>query len=257
MTRIFDRDYSSSYDLIYREKDYDAECDLIEQIIKDNCKIPVQSILDLGCGTGNHSIRLAQRGYKVTGVDQSKDMLEIASEKTLHEGLNCIFFQSDLKQFRDNKKYDVVIMMFAVLGYQIENEEVIQALITVKKHLKKGGIFICDCWFGPAVLHQKPKEKIRIIQDGDTKIIRVSSGFLDINRQLVDVHFHLWNIKADKIISEITEEHRMRFFFPQELFFFFKHIGLTHIKMGSFSDFEKDPDETTWNVLVIAKHKDK
>jgi SAM-dependent methyltransferase len=254
MNRVFNKDYSLSYDLLYQDKDYDAECDLIEKILKDYGKKPVQSILDLGCGTGNHSIRLAKRGYQVTGVDRSKDMLKIARTKSLQNGLKCKFIQSDLKEFSDNKKYDIVIMMFAVLGYQIGNEDVQQALITVKKHLKKGGIFICDVWYGPAVLLEKPGEKVRIIQSGETKIIRVSQGVLDILHHYVDVHFHLWKINTDKIISETTEEHRMRFFFPQELVFFLNQAGLALLRIGSFPDFERDPDETNWNVLFIAKH---
>jgi SAM-dependent methyltransferase len=252
MTRVFDRDYSSSYDLIYQDKDYDKECDIIEQIIKDNCKKPVLSILDFGCGTGNHSIRLAQRGYHVTGVDRSEDMLKIARTKTQNNGWDCEFYQSNIKEFSNNKKYDVVIMMFAVLGYQIENDEVLQVLNAVKKHLKQGGIFICDVWYGPAVLHEKPGERVRVIQKGNTKIIRVSTGVLDIFHHFVDVHFHLWKIKADRIISETTEKHKMRFFFPQELIFFLNQTGFVPLSIGCFPEINKEPDETTWNILIVA-----
>lgn len=252
MSQIFGKEYSTTYDLLYDDKNYDSECDLIETIIREHGKIPVHSILDLGCGTGNHLLRLAERGYEVTGVDQSKEMLDIAAEKTQKIGLNCEFHQSDLREFCNHKKYDAVIMMFAVLGYQQENNDVLAALKTVSKHLKKGGIFICDVWYGPAVLNQKPGERVRVIEAGDTKTIRVSSGKLDIFRHQVNVHFHLWNIKGDRVVAETQEDHTMRFFFPQELFLLFKIAGLEVKRIGVFPEWNLKPTEDTWNISVIG-----
>lgn len=252
MSPVFEREYSDSYDLLYREKDYDAECDLIEEIIRTHRSKPAHSILDLGCGTGNHALRLAQRGYLVTGVDRSEEMLEIARSKARDEGTSCEFIHSDLKEVSIGKKFDVVIMMFAVLGYQTENEDVIRALKTVRNHLMKGGLFICDVWYGPAVLHERPGEKIRVIQEGDIRIIRSSSGMLNSMNHTVDVIFHLWKMKGDQIIAETTERHSMRFFFTQELVLFFNLCGLTLRKMYSFPLIGTAIDETTWNVLIIA-----
>jgi SAM-dependent methyltransferase len=252
MNPIFGKDYSITYDLLYENKNYDSECDLIEQIIKDYGKIPVHSILDLGCGTGNHSLRLAERGYQITGVDRSKDMLDIARTKAQQKGLGCEFHQSDIREFSNNKKYDVVIMMFAVLGYQLENKDVLRALDTVKKHLKKGGLFICDVWYGPAVLHRKPGERVRVIQQGDTKIIRVSSGKLNSFFHSVDVHFHMWNIKGDRVLSEVEEDHTMRFFFPQELAVLFKVSGIELDEIRAFPGWNIEPDDETWNIGVVG-----
>lgn len=252
MSPVFGREYSSTYDLLYEEKDYDGECSLIETIIRDHSKIPVHSILDLGCGTGNHALRLAERGYQVTGVDRSKEMLGIATEKAQKKGLNCDFQQSDLREFCNHKKYDAVIMMFAVLGYQQENEDVLAALKTVSKHLKKGGVFICDVWYGPAVLNQKPGERVRVLETADTKIIRVSSGKLDIFRHQVNVHFHLWNINGDRVVAETQEDHTMRFFFPQELSLLFNTCGLIIQRIGAFPDIETDPGEETWNICMVS-----
>jgi len=252
MNPVFGKDYSNSYDLLYEEKDYDGECSLIEQIIRDHSTIPVHSILDLGCGTGNHSIRFAERGYEVTGVDRSNEMLDIARAKAEKKKVRCDFYQSDLREFSNNKKFDAVIMMFAVLGYQQENEDVLAALKTVSKHLKTGGVFICDIWYGPAVLNQKPGERVRVIETGDARIIRVSTGILDIFNQRVIVHFHLWTLKGDRVLSETQEDHTMRFFFPQELSLLFKNGGLKILKMGAFPDIGTPPCEETWNICTVS-----
>ena len=62
MTTPFGAAYSGSYDAIYGEKDYAAECSLIEELLRTHARGPVSSILDLGCGTGNHASPLTQRG---------------------------------------------------------------------------------------------------------------------------------------------------------------------------------------------------
>lgn len=252
MSPVFEKEYSDSYDLLYREKDYDAECDLIEEIIRTHRSKPAHSILDLGCGTGNHALRLAQRGYSVTGVDRSEEMLEIARSKARDEGTSCEFIHSDLKEVSIGKKFDVVIMMFAVLGYQTENEDVIRALKTVRNHLKKGGLFICDVWYGPAVLHERPGEKIRVIQEGDIRIIRSSSGVLNSMNHTVTVTFHLWKIQGERFVSEVTEEHRMRFFFPQELDFLFRSQRLSINTITSFPDIQQEAGEHAWNICINA-----
>lgn len=252
MNPVFGKEYSDSYDLLYEEKDYEGECTLIEKIIGEYSKIPVHSILDLGCGTGNHSLRLAERGYNVTGVDRSNEMLDIAKAKAEQKEIHCNFFQSDLREFDNQKKYDAVIMMFAVLGYQLENEEVLAALKTVSKHLKKEGVFICDVWYGPAVLNQKPGESVRVIENEETKIIRVSSGILDTFRHLVKVHYHLWTIKGDRVLSEAQEEHAMRFFFPLELAFFFEIAELKFTRLSPFPDYNEKLDDLKWNACAIA-----
>jgi hypothetical protein len=142
--------------------------------------------------------------------------------------------------------------MFAVLGYQLENEDVLAALKTVSKHLKKGGVFICDVWYGPAVLNQKPGERVRVIEKGDTKIIRVSSGTLDSFRNIVEVHYHLWEINKMKVIEETQEKHSMRFFFPQELQLLFKLASIELLTIYAFPISNGKVDERTWNIGVVG-----
>lgn len=255
MTRVFGREYASAYDTLYQEKDYNAECDLIERIIQEYSTKPVQSILDLGCGTGNHTIRLAERGYQVCGVDRSEDMLSIARIKCQARELSCDFFKSDIQEFSMPRKFDVVVMMFAVLGYQLENEDVLRALKTVYDHLNPEGLFICDIWYGPAVLNQKPGERAKVIEDGDKEIIRVSSGELDSYNNCVTIKFHVWSIQGNRVISETLEIHKMRFFFNQELNLFMQLPGLYLINIGKFPEYHEIPDENSWNCTVISRKK--
>jgi len=87
LVSVFRKEYADSYDLLYTDKDYKDECDMIEEVFTKYADGPIKSILDLGCGTGNHSIPLAQRGYEVTGVDISSDMLRIRDRRKTYHAL--------------------------------------------------------------------------------------------------------------------------------------------------------------------------
>jgi len=72
----FQKEYAEAYDFLYQDKNYSSECDLIEEIFRKFAPGKIRTILDLGCGTGSHAIPLAQRGYRVTGVDLAENMLQ-------------------------------------------------------------------------------------------------------------------------------------------------------------------------------------
>jgi SAM-dependent methyltransferase len=256
--QVFRREYADQYDLLYTDKDYEAESDLLEEVFRRYGQGPVKTILDLGCGTGNHAIPLARRGYQVTGVDRSAEMLAHAREKAAvlqlpEAGAMPIFVQGDMRSVDLGQQFDAVLMMFAVLGYQLANDDVLAALRTVRRHLIPGGLFICDVWYGPAVLSIRPSERVKVIPTTDGKLIRVTSGILDTFRHLCEVRYHLWRLSGNHVVSETEETHYMRYFFPQELALFLNQAGLDLIDMRAFDDSQQAPDETTWNILVAAR----
>ena len=255
---VFKQGYADQYDLFYRDKDYESECDLLEQAFKRYGKEPVQSILDLGCGTGNHAFPLAHRGYRVTGVDLSADMLVHAREKTsgiqLPEGSAMpMFVQGDVCSIDLGEQFDAILMMFAVLGYQLTNDDVLAALHTVRCHLKPGGLFIFDIWYGPAVLAIRPSERIKVISSVDSQVIRTVSGSLDTFHHLSEVNYHIWRLSGKQVLGETQESHQMRYFFPQELALFLKLSDLELVTMSEFGDLNRRADADTWNVLVVAQ----
>lgn len=247
--------YADFYDSLYQDKDYKGECDAIEGIFKKYSKKKISSILDLGCGTGNHAFELHNRGYNIVGVDRSEVMLTNAERKLskLSNKKNIRFEKGDIRTWKSSEQFDAVVMMFAVLGYQLENKDVLQALSTVKKHLKPGGLFIFDVWYGPAVLSQKPSKRIKTVDTPTGKILRRASSEIDSSRQICTVHYMTSFVKNKLQKQDVKEDHQMRYFFPQELSLFLKTSGLELIRLGAFPDWREDISETTWNIFGIAK----
>jgi len=250
----FEKEYAALYDTLYSNKDYEKECDFIETIFNNNY-VNVRKVLDLGCGTGGHALILAKRGYEVEGVDRSTNMLGMAQERAKEANLPIKFINSDITRLNLGRVFDAIIAMFAVMGYQTKNRDFENTITSVKKHLKRGGLFIFDVWHGPAVIIQKPEDRVKIIAKDDYKIIRIAKPILKINEHVVEVNYTLMKIKNNEIINETNESHEMRFFFYQELKYILEKNGFELIQISPFLKGQNTPNETDWNVIVIAKAK--
>jgi SAM-dependent methyltransferase len=246
----FGADYAAAYDDLYGDKDYAAECDLLVGIFDHYGRVPVNRVLDLGCGTGNHAVPLAQRGYTVVGVDSSAAMLDRARAR----GSAATFYESDLRHADLGQKFDAVVMMFAVLGYQTRNADVQAALTAARRHLDAGGVLFADVWYGPAVLQQRPSQRVKTIDLPDSgQVIRVAGGELQVVSNTCVVNYHVWRIENKRICAEVREHHEMRYFFGPELDLFLTTTGFELVRVGAFPDFDNEPSEQTWNVAFLAR----
>jgi SAM-dependent methyltransferase len=252
MSRIFGEVYAPAYDLLYRDKDYDGETQLLGHLFQKYAAQPVRSILDLGCGTGNHALRLAAQGYRVVGIDRSAEMLAIANQKAREQAANVPFHQADARNADLGQTFDAVLMMFAVLSYQIEDADIINALRTAKRHLSPRGLLAFDVWYGPAVVAQGPQERVRKVDHDGYTFIRASLGNLDTQRNLCHVEFHLRRMNGNQVLDDNSESHTVRYFFPEEITGFLVHSGFKLLHLGVFPELNREPDCTTWNVMAVA-----
>lgn len=249
---VFGKDYSVVYDYLYQDKDYDNECDFLEIIFKKHGS-KVNTILELGCGTGGHAINLVKRSYKILGIDRSAEMLVAARNKAKEMDFNIDFYESTIQDLKLNSKFDAVISMFAVMSYQTGNNDLALACKTAKQHLKPGGIFIFDAWNGLAVITDPPAQKVKEVSNGDERIIRFTEPYIDTMSHTVDTNFKVLRLRGDRLISETEETHKMRFLFPQEIKYFLEVAGFSDIKFCPFLKPEDQLSTRDWNMTVIAK----
>ena len=246
-------DYANFYDILYEDKDYLKECNFIKKVFEKYSDLPVNSLLDLGCGTGSHALHFVDMGYTVTGIDLSEEMLDIARKKNGEAKIKIKFIHQDIRHLNLEEKFDAAVAMFAVMGYQTTNSDFEAALGSVHRHLNDGGLFVFDVWFGPAVLTEKPEERVKIIDRGDIRIIRHARPILDVIQQTVDVKYHVLEIKENIILNETNESHLMRFFFYQELKYFLNKNGFSLLNISSFLTLNMSVSEKCWNISVVCK----
>jgi SAM-dependent methyltransferase len=252
MNDIF-QSYGNFYDIIYLDKNYEKECDFLEEIFKRYSNPMPKTILDAGCGTGNHAILLAKRGYKVTGIDLSEKMIKIAKEKANKNHVEINFNVMDLRELKLNKKFDACICMFSVLNYVIAGDELLGVLLKIKRHLKTGSLFIFDFWYGPAVLIIRPTSRVKIVEKDGIKVIRFADPQLDTFHHICEVEYYFVVIKENLIIYDGKEKHVVRFYFPEEINHYLKETGFQLLKFCEFLNLNVEPSERTWHVTAIAK----
>ncbi|MFA5554641.1 MAG: methyltransferase domain-containing protein [Phycisphaerae bacterium] len=249
---VFNR-YAEYYDALYADKNYKQECDFIEKALRKYSKIKVKSILELGCGTGGHAIPLSLRKYEMTGIDASKVMLNAAKDKIISSGMKLNLKRGDIRNFKFTRKFDSIICMFAVLNYVTSNNDLEKTLKNVKRHLKKGGLFICDIWNGLAVMRILPSIRTKTVKKGMTKIIRTAEPELDAANHLCHNHFTMVILEKDKVVEEIKETHSVRYLFPQEITYYLEKAGFEVLEICEFPKLGCRVDENIWNISVIAR----
>lgn len=131
------------YDELMSVVPYDYWVDYLHQILRRFNHKPT-TILDLCCGTGRVSVLLAQKGYQVTGVDISPEMIEVARRKPeARKGL-VDFHVQDASKLHLGCKFDLVISLFDSLNYITDSSALQLAFLRVYDHLRPGGLFIFD-----------------------------------------------------------------------------------------------------------------
>ncbi len=244
--------YSRYYNLLYKDKDYAREADYVQGLIA-KYRPDAKTVLDLGCGTGRHDILLAAKGYSVTGVDLSEEMLSVArtnaSKATLGQG-RISFSLGDVRAVRLDLSFDAVLLLFHVMSYQTTNDDLQAAFATVKKHLGPQGICIFDCWYGPAVLSARPEVRVKRMEDPDSLIVRTCEPVLHPNDNCVDVNYEVLVIdKKSEKVEKINERHRMRYLFMPEIDDLIRRSGMTKLFNCEWMT-GRAPGTDTWGVCV-------
>jgi SAM-dependent methyltransferase len=243
--KVFQK-YAGYYDKIYKGKDYKKEADFIKKVINRYSSNKVENILSLGCGTASHDIVLAKSGFKIMGIDMSDKMIKIAKEKASAEKADIKFKVADITDFKVSEKFDFSMAMFNIIGYMIENESMEKMLKNVSKYLKKGGLFVFDCWYGPAVLKSRPEDKTKEIGNG---LVRKTTQNLDIEKSIIEINFEI----KENNVARSKETHKMRFWNLKEMDYFLNKNGFEMIKACNFMDLSSKISENDWNIFIIAK----
>ncbi len=246
-------DYAKYYNLLYKDKNYQIEVDYIERLIKKCAKNDVKSILDIGCGTGNHDLLFAKKGYDVCGVDVAEEMINIAKLR-VHNVHNVNFFLGNSKDFALDKQFDAVVSLFHVMSYQITNESLYGSLKNAYNHLKADGLFIFDFWYGPAVLTDRPSVRLKVLEDDSTKIYRIATPTTYPNENVVDVIYEvIIEDKSNNKMSTLKETHRMRYLFLPELEFMLKSMGFKILDVLEWMSLDKKLSFNGWNGIIVVQ----
>jgi len=164
--------YHDHYDLIHSQKDYSAEVETIVQAYRQTANTKfLGRVLDVGCGTGNHSLELAKQAAGVLGIDTDPPMVEKAQQKASCGAGKAKFLYTSVQELMDFG-FDLTISMFNVVNYIETLPELLSFFAAIYRRLNHNGVFVFDVWNGTAVLRDPPKKEERNIQVGGITVTR-------------------------------------------------------------------------------------
>jgi SAM-dependent methyltransferase len=214
--KVFDA-YASYYDLLYRDKDYAGESRYVLDLLAQQ-GIPGGQLLELGCGTGRHAEHFGSAGFKVHGIDLSDKMVARAEERLGSSGAGHCFEVGDVRALQLGQEFDAVVALFHVLSYQCSNSDLERTFATAAAHLRRGGAFVFDFWYGPGVLTNRPSVRAKEMSDDTCSVLRIAEPCMLPNDNCVDVQYRiLVEDLATGELHRIEEVHRMRYLFLPEL----------------------------------------
>jgi SAM-dependent methyltransferase len=215
-----------------------------------------KNILDVGCGTGMHALNLAEMGYTIYGIDQSNEMISIANDQLFNKPLlfdHVKFLIGDLRNLEIGKYFDVVVSLFHVMSYQITNNELVNSINSIANHTKKGSLVIFDCWYGPAVLTDKPNKRTKTFEDSELLVKRIAIPVIYPSKNLVDVNFNITVINKDSGNKQTFDElHQMRYLFEPEMELILRDNNFNIIKTEEWMT-GNNPSFDTWYVTFICE----
>jgi SAM-dependent methyltransferase len=136
-------EFASVYDRLMHDVDYKKITDRIVELLNVNSAEPM-TVLDLGCGTGNVTTELLERGYDCIALDSSTEMLSILNEKCSAKGFDPLIINSDICSFELYGTVDAVVSMTDTLNYLDSKDRIADTFALVHNYLNPSGIFIFD-----------------------------------------------------------------------------------------------------------------
>lgn len=208
------------YNEIYASagKDYAAEARKVHAIIREHKRSKGKTLLDVACGTGSHTGRLAKY-YQVEGLDLDAGMLKVAKRKYP----DIRFHQGNMINFDLARQYDVVVCLFSSIGYVCTKSGLHRAIRNMAKHLLAGGVLLVEPWFSPEQWTPGHVSTLQV-ERPDVKIVRMS--YSGQKRRISTIEFQ-YLIGTSKGIEHEVEIHELGLFTHAEYLAAFKAAGLT------------------------------
>ncbi len=241
--------YGANYDNECFVHGTKGECDFIENEISCNKAF---KILDIGCGTGRHSIELAYRGYHVTGIDLSESLLSRANAKAMSQNVIVDFQIHDARNLPFSNQFGLAIMLCEGAFPLMETDEMnFQILQNATKALKNKGKLIFTTLNGLFPLFHSVKDFLAS-QTGPGNATYHQNSF-----DLMTFRDHSITIVEDDLGNKKELQTNERYYVPSEITWLLKSLQFAKIdifgaKLGAFSRNDILTTED-FEMLVIAQ----
>jgi SAM-dependent methyltransferase len=199
--------HARHYDLIYAGKPYAEEARFVHSLLGGR----PGRLLEVACGSGRHAREFAALGWEVTGVDYSRDLLELAQDLEVRH--------QDMRQLDvPGPPFDAVTCLFDSIGYPQDNDGIVATLAGMRRHLAPAGRVAVEFLHAPAMLAGADPVRVRRfdLPEGGT-LVRISETTLDLVASVMHVDYEVIELSGDGSYRRETERQSNRFFAVEEM----------------------------------------
>ncbi len=237
------------YDSINSDIDYKKWADFIEKIFEKEMNTRPDLVLDLGCGTGRMTLELASRGYDMTGIDCSPEMLDIARNLAEEEGRDVLWLCQDMREFELYGTVDAAVCCLDCLNHLTTLEDLKKCLSLVHNYLIPDGVFVFDINGKFKFENIYADRTYAMEEDG---AVCIWQNYYDDESRLCDFYITLFKEEADGRYERYDDEQTERMYTLSEIKSALAETGMEFI--GAYSDFDfNEGSDLSERIYIAAK----
>ncbi|WP_226566803.1 class I SAM-dependent DNA methyltransferase [Bacillus stratosphericus] len=236
--------FAGVYDELMTHAPYDEWVQWIQQYIGPKAKI-----IDVGCGTGEISLRLAQNGHVVTGIDLSEEMLAFAQQKAQAHKLPIQFLHQDMRELTGfDQAFQASVICCDSLNYLKNENDVKKTFKNMFQLLEKDGVLLFDV-HTPYKMEKVFPGSTYADQDEEISYIWQSDQGDALYSVIHDLSFF---VKNGDVYQRYDETHEQRTFTFEKYALFLESVGFEKIEVTA--DFTNEaPQEFSERYFISAK----
>jgi SAM-dependent methyltransferase len=240
------------YDTLFTSKDYAGEVGAVFRHCAGYPLQPLEHILEIGCGTGNHTVELARKqGVQILAVDIDSEMLALAKIKAELAQKSNISFASTGSTA---KNVDLCVALFNVVNYICGDDNFHRFFSDIAASLRLNGVFIFDCWNGDAALLDPPGSKTYEQRCDGQKVSCHLTSETDFVKKITTLNYQLDLFdQSDKIIESGNYQIDHSLWTPRQIKAVLKEAGLEIESVCIPFQFEQAATDTDWKIMFVCR----
>ena len=243
--------FAQVYDLFMDEVPYDEWCARIADTLKEY-GIEEGLVLDLGCGTGSMTERMAARGFDMIGVDVSEEMLELADAKRRKSGQDILYLQQDMRNFELYGTVRAIISVCDSLNYIPEEEQLLQVFGLAYNYLDPDGAFLFD--MNTVYKYEKILGESTIAENREEGSF-IWENYYDEQEHLNEYDLTIYVQEDDGRYSRFEETHFQRAYETERILKLLDEAGFQTEKLLD-ADTKEAAGQQTERIFVAARKKE-
>lgn len=225
---------------------------LIKHLVPRNSR---STLLDLGCGTGEHLELFKKEGFRCTGIDSSSEMIKIAKQRN---GVGIRYAVGDMLEIDYYQSFDIVTCLFGSFNYILSNRDADTVFYNTYRALKPGGVAVFEIWnaYPLHMIEEKPMSHVSTTYYKENKIER-ERGFSLVEkrpRTIVDV-FYRYALHSSGKLRYIEDKHQMRAYYQKEIERIIRDGGFRIIDRFASSMKEKFHKHSNKLIIIFEREE--